>query len=115
MELCTQHRPSIVVLGGSAALCLPLFRAGVESALAGFSSAPVPALRQTALGDFGGALGLRCSGAEALICYCWGRLRGEGAAGGTLRACFSVSAKVSRVPKPAPEGRIRGVLRNKSR
>ncbi|MEA9986783.1 MULTISPECIES: ROK family protein [Subtercola] len=56
-ELCTQHRPTIVVLGGSAATYLPHFRSGVEGALAALTSAPVPALRQTALGDLGGALG----------------------------------------------------------
>ncbi|RFA18814.1 ROK family protein [Subtercola boreus] len=57
VELCTQHRPMIVVLGGSAAAYLPLFRSGVEKVVATCTSVSVPVLRQTALGDFGGALG----------------------------------------------------------
>ena len=57
VELCTQHRPRIVVLGGSAAAYLPHFQSGVENAMTNLTSAPVPEIRQTALGDFGGALG----------------------------------------------------------
>ena len=57
IELSTQHRPEVVVLAGSAAAYLPHFQAALEMRLALTTSAPVPRVRVTGLGDFGGAIG----------------------------------------------------------
>ncbi|PRY10567.1 ROK family protein [Kineococcus rhizosphaerae] len=57
IELSTQHRPEVVVLAGSAAAYLPHFRTALEVRLALTTSAPVPRVRATGLGDFGGAIG----------------------------------------------------------
>jgi glucokinase len=56
-ELCTQHRPELVVLGGSAAAFLPLFRSALVAALATSLSAEQPPVVATGLGEFGGAIG----------------------------------------------------------
>lgn len=56
-ELCTQHRPELVVLAGSAAEYLTYFRATLEETLGRMTSAPVPRVTITGLGDLGGAIG----------------------------------------------------------
>ena len=57
IELTTQHRPEVVVLGGSAATYLAHFKAAMEVRLGLATSAPVPRVMATELGDLGGAIG----------------------------------------------------------
>lgn len=57
LELCTQHRPELVVLGGSASPHLEHFRASLEDRLATLVDAPVPEVRSSDLDDLGGAVG----------------------------------------------------------
>ena len=57
LELCTQHRPELVVLGGSASPHLERFRVSLEDRLATLVDAPVPEVRGSDLADLSGAVG----------------------------------------------------------
>ncbi|PPG63958.1 glucokinase [Rathayibacter sp. AY2B7] len=57
LELCTQHRPSLVVLGGSASTHLRWFRKGLDARLRTLTDAGIPDVRSSGLGDLGGAIG----------------------------------------------------------
>jgi glucokinase len=56
-ELATQYRPTLIVLGGSAAAYLPRFHHTMDIVLDRMTTAPRPAVVATNLGDTAGALG----------------------------------------------------------
>ncbi|MBO0982672.1 ROK family protein [Rathayibacter sp. SD072] len=57
IELCTQHRPGLVVLGGSASTHLRWFRKSLEVRLHTLTDTTIPDVRSSDLGDLGGAIG----------------------------------------------------------
>lgn len=57
VELCTQHRPGTVVLGGSASRYLELFRSPLMGRLSTLRDAPVPDVLASRMDDVGGAIG----------------------------------------------------------
>lgn len=57
VELCTQHRPASVVLGGSASRYLEFFHSPLMARLMALRDAPVPDVFASRLDDLGGAVG----------------------------------------------------------